>query len=144
MKYTVIVGGLVENVILLDTVDEDIEKVFAGKELVEIDEESTASQGWAYANGEFLAPQSEPEPPTPAPRSVTMRQARLALLGAGKLPAVAAAIDTLPSPKKEAAQIEWEYATTVDRDSALMGLVGIALELDEPALDDLFTVAASL
>ena len=44
------------------------------------------------------------------PKEVTMRQARLALRAAGKLAAVAAAIEAMPSPTKEDAKIEWEYS----------------------------------
>ena len=78
------------------------------------------------------------------PTSVTMRQARLALLGAGLLASVDAAIDGLPSPQKEAARIEWEYATEVQRSSGLVPMMGAALGLDDAALDALFTEAAAL
>ena len=78
------------------------------------------------------------------PPSVTMRQARLALLGAGLLASVDAAIDRLPSPQKEAARIEWEYATEVQRSSGLVPMMGAALGLDDAALDALFTEAAAL
>ena len=69
---------------------------------------------------------------------VTPRQARLALLEAGKLADVDAALATLPSPQKEAAQIEWEYATEVQRGSALIASLGPALGLDDDAVDALF------
>ena len=78
------------------------------------------------------------------PSSVTMRQARLALLGAGLLASVDAAIDSLPSPQKEAARIEWEYATEVQRSSGLVSMMGVALGLDDAALDALFIEAAVL
>ncbi len=89
-------------------------------------------------------PASPVEVEPPVPRIVTMRQARLALLAAGKLPGVAAAISSLDSPHREAAQIEWEYAATVDRDAQLMALVAAALQLDDAALDELFSSAAGL
>ena len=79
-----------------------------------------------------------------APNSVTMRQARLALLGAGLLASVDAAIDSLPSPQKEAARIEWEYATEVQRSSGLVPMMGAALGLDDATLDALFIGAAAL
>ena len=86
-----------------------------------------------------------PEPAPPAvPPSVTMRQARLALLGAGLLASVDAAIDSLPSPQKEAARIEWEYATEVQRSSGLVPMMAAALGLDDAALDALFIEAAAL
>ena len=78
------------------------------------------------------------------PPAVTMRQARLALLGAGLLAGVDAAIDGLPSPQKEAARIEWEYATEVQRSSGLVPMMEVALGLDDAALDALFIEAAAL
>jgi hypothetical protein len=73
-----------------------------------------------------------------------MRQARLALLSAGKLDDVDAAIAALPSPDKEAAQISWEYSTEVRRDSDLVAQLAPGLGLDDAALDALFTQAATL
>jgi hypothetical protein len=77
-------------------------------------------------------------PPSAVPQAVTMRQARLALLSAGLLDQVNAAI-TDP-----AARIEWEYATTVERNSSLVQSLASGLGLTEPQLDDLFTLAATL
>lgn len=98
-------------------------------------------QGWTYDGTTWAAPVSAPAPP---PSAVTMRQARLALLQAGKLNDVAEAIAGLPSPQKEAAQIEWEYSTEVKRDSALVTQLAPALGLDAAALDALFTQASTL
>ena len=78
------------------------------------------------------------------PQVVTMRQARLALLGAGKLASVTAAINTLPSPQKEAAQIEWEYSQTVERNRGFVLLLSAALGLTDAQLDALFVTAAGL
>jgi hypothetical protein len=78
------------------------------------------------------------------PQVVTMRQARLALLGAGKLTSVTAAINTLPSPQKEAAQIEWEYSQTVERNRSFVLLLSAALGLTDAQLDALFVTAAGL
>ena len=80
----------------------------------------------------------------PVPPSVTMRQARLALLGAGLLAGVDAAIDSLPNPQKEVARIEWEYAAEVQRSSGLVPMMGVALGLDDAALDALFVAAVAL
>jgi hypothetical protein len=82
--------------------------------------------------------------PTPTPQVVTMRQARLALLGAGKLAGVTAAINALPSQQKEAAQIEWEYSQTVERQRGFVLLLGAALGLTDAQLDGLFVTAAGL
>jgi hypothetical protein len=89
-------------------------------------------------------PAPPPAPPAPVPTQVSMRQARLALLAAGKLPAVDTAIAALASPQKEEAQIEWDYSSVVERDSPLMSLLGPALGLDAAALDGLFISAAVL
>lgn len=78
------------------------------------------------------------------PGSVTMRQARLALLGADLLGLVDAAIAALPSPQKEAAQIEWQYASTVERNSGLLPAMGAALGLTDEQLDALFETAKTL
>ena len=80
----------------------------------------------------------------PVPAAVTMRQARLALLGAGLLAGIDAAINALPSPQKEAARIEWEYAAEVQRSSGLVPMMGAVLGLDDAALDALFIEAEGL
>lgn len=92
----------------------------------------------------IMAVQVQPELPSPVPQSVTMRQARLALLAIGKLTAVAVAINSLPSPHKEAAQIEWEYSATVERHRPFVAMLAPALGLSDAALDALFTAAAKL
>lgn len=83
-------------------------------------------------------------PPSDVPQAVTMRQARLALLGAGLLSQVNAAIASMPGAEGEAARIEWEYAQEVRRDSALVQSLVPALGMNEAGLDALFTAAAAL
>ena len=78
------------------------------------------------------------------PRSITMRQCRLQLLAIGKLADVDVAIAALPEPEKSAAQIEWEYAATVERNSPLISQLGPALGLDDAQLDALFRQAVTL
>ena len=85
-----------------------------------------------------------PPEATAVPQEVTMRQARLALHAAGKLAAVNAAIAGLPDPPKTAALIEWEYSSTVRRDSQFVSLLGPAIGLDAAGLDALFIAAAKL
>lgn len=97
--------------------------------------------GWSYDGTTWSAP--APLAPL-VPQMVSMRQARLALLSAGKLADVDAAIAALSSPDKEAAEIEWEYATEVSRNSKLVTQLAPALGLDDAALDALFTQAATL
>jgi hypothetical protein len=79
-----------------------------------------------------------------APKSVTMRQARLALLGAGKLADVDTAIAALSEPTRTAAQIEWEYSNEVQRSNGIVSQLGPALGLTEAQIDALFVVAAAL
>ena len=83
-------------------------------------------------------------PPPVVPQIVTMRQARLALLGAGLLAQVGAAINALPEPDQTAARIEWEYSSEVHRDKPFVQMLGGALGLTGEQLDNLFTQAAQL
>jgi hypothetical protein len=84
-------------------------------------------------------------PPAPiVPGAVTMRQARLALLSAGLLSQVDVEIGALPSPQKEAAQIEWEYSQEVQRHNGFVALLAPSLGLTEAQLDQLFITAAGL
>jgi hypothetical protein len=118
--------------------------------IAEAEEEFGVSQGWVPATddaqkGDLYDPQalnlfSKPTAPVVVPQVVDMAQARLALLAAGKLGAVEAAIASLPSPQKEAAQIEWEFRPVVHRNSPLVVALGQQLGLD---LDALFIAAAS-
>jgi hypothetical protein len=87
-----------------------------------------------------------PPPPEPVavPQIVTMRQARLALLGAGKLTDVDNAINALPSPTKEAAQIEWEYSQEVNRQNGLVSQLAPLLGMTDADLDALFIAGAAL
>lgn len=78
-------------------------------------------------------------PPAPPVTQVTMRQARLALLAAGLLDDVEAML----AQADRAVQIEWEYATVVDRSSALVQAIGAALGLSEQHIDELFVDAAT-
>jgi hypothetical protein len=82
--------------------------------------------------------------PLNVPQTVTMRQARLALLGVGKLASVTDAIASLPSPQKEAVQIEWEYSQSVERNRPFVAMLAPALQLTDAQIDELFIVAATL
>jgi len=55
--------------------------------------------------------------------SLTMRQARLQMLAMGVL----SQVETAVAQAGQAAQIEWEYARTVDRDNALFQSIKTAL-----------------
>lgn len=74
------------------------------------------------------------------PETVTARQARLALLDAGKLHLVQAAVDD----GGDEMQIAWEYATEIGRHDPLVLALAPALDLDDSALDALFIAAAQI
>ena len=79
------------------------------------------------------------------PQAVTMRQARLALLGAGKLSLVTAAIDAIPNAtEREGARITWEYSQEVQRHNGLVSQLGPALGMTEAQIDALFIAASKL
>ena len=82
-------------------------------------------------------------PINPVPQSISMRQARLALLQIGKLQQINSAITSLPSPQKEEAEIEWQYSNEVQRYNGFVSLLAPTLGLSETDIDDLFILAAS-
>lgn len=75
---------------------------------------------------------------------VSMRQARLALMGAGLLSQIEAAIAGLESPTKEAVLIEWEYAQDVRRTHTWVMALAAQLGITDAQLDDLFATAITL
>lgn len=85
-----------------------------------------------------------PPPVITVPAVVSMRQARLALLGAGLLSQVDTAIDGMDEPNKSAARIEWEYATELRRDHPLIAGLAAELQLSEQQVDDLFIAASQI
>lgn len=82
--------------------------------------------------------------PIAVPIAVTMRQARLALLEAGKLNMIPTIINSLPSPTKEAASIEWEYSSEVQRHNGFVAQIGPALGMSSAEVDALFIRASQL
>lgn len=81
----------------------------------------------------------------PVPDTVSMRQARLALLGAGLLDSVGPAIAAIADPvQRRAAEISWEYSAEVTRGSALVAALGTDLSLADSDIDNLFRTAATL
>lgn len=105
----------------------------------------TSLDGHAQTLADWVAAYVPPPPePVAVPQIVTMRQARLALLGAGKLAAVNDAINALPSPAKESAQIEWEFSNEVNRQNGLVSQLAPLLGMTDADLDALFIAAAAL
>lgn len=108
----------------------------------------TAAHDWDKKNGVWVLNETKKAELDAAarkaavPHVVTMRQAKLALLQAGLLDEVDAAIAAEATPK--AIKIEWEYASEVQRD--WVNTLGLAemLGLSDEQLDNLFVLAASL
>ena len=79
--------------------------------------------------------------------TITAAQLRLALLGMGITAAtVEAAIGAMPGTdtQREAARIQWEYATTFPRQHPLVVGIGAALDLTEAQIDAAWLHAATL
>jgi hypothetical protein len=76
--------------------------------------------------------------------SITNKQGRLQLLALGKYADVQTAIDSLPSPQKEQAQIEYDFSPTWSiTDPTLLSLLG-ALGIADTDLQTLFNEASKL
>lgn len=74
------------------------------------------------------------------PASITMRQARLVLNTAGLLSTVESSIASMP----KAVQIEWEYASDVQRNSPTITTLQDALGLSDAEVDQMFVDGAKL
>jgi hypothetical protein len=73
---------------------------------------------------------------------LSARQLRLGLVSIGFSQAqVAAVIEALPTSVREAAQIEWEYATTFNRTHTLVSTVGAALGISDEQIDTMWVAA---
>jgi hypothetical protein len=76
---------------------------------------------------------------------VTMRQARLALLGAGLLALVEGSLAAIEDEaERAAAQITWEFAIEVRRTDPLIAALAPVLGLTDEQIDALFAVAETL
>lgn len=123
MRYAIVSDGVVVN-------------VAESEQALEVNwiASDTAAIGDLYDGQQF----TRPDPPVPS--IVSMRQARLALLQADLLDDV----ETAMASASRADQIEWEYATEVRRDSALVVSMTAALGWSSTQVDDLFRVAQTL
>jgi len=116
----------------------------ADKTIAQLEAELNEALAKAEETGAY---KDDPAPvPTVAgvPQKVTMRQARLALLGAGMLAGVDAAIDAMSEPTRSAARIEWEYSSEVQRYNGFVAALGPALGMTDEQMDALFIAAAKL
>ena len=142
MKYARKINGLA-----VDVVDGDPSTMFhptVAAEFVSVPDDVVDGSRWDEAASSWMPPlvvTPDPAVPNGVPASVTARQARLALLGAGLLDDVEA---MLADPAHRATRIEWEYATQVERVSPLVDSIGGALGLTSEQIDALFRQAAAL
>lgn len=88
---------------------------------------------------EYQAKLSQPAPKV-VPQKISIAQARLALLSAGMLDDVNGGVVAFG----QAAQIEWEYRTTVHRNNALVIAMKELLNWTDEQMDDLFILASNL
>lgn len=132
MKTHIIEDGIVINTVLATVAE--AQAAFPEETCID---GSVGGIGWTWDGVTLAAPDPEP---APIPQVVSMRQARLALLAAGLLPTVTAAVAAADA----VAQIEWEYAQEVRRYwPTLLALQG-AVGLSDAQLDALFVAAAAL
>jgi len=90
---------------------------------------------------EKTAEELEAEFKDTVPASLTMRQTRLALLGANLLETIETAIK---NGTDEAMKIEWEYADVVRRDWDSLNAMASGLGMSERQLDNLFIAGGEL
>lgn len=140
MRAALIRDGVVENIILASPTYQPE----SDTDLIVLEDGLAVGPGWAWDGREFTPPApEEPEPPA-VPQKVTARQARLALLGLGYLDYVEQAIRSMTGPEGAAARIEWEYTSTIERGSPLIGALAPALGLTSEQVDMIFIVADGL
>lgn len=75
---------------------------------------------------------------------VTMRQAKLALAQSGLLSGVDITIAGLPADQKEKAEIEWNNASVVQKNSPLVQSITSSMGLSSQEVDNLFILASTL
>lgn len=137
MKY-----ARTENNIVVQTIGNDPANLFAPEYAVLFRTcDDVVQAGW-LDDGISITP--PPIKPPAVPQVVTMRQARLALMGDSKLSTVNAAIAAMPGVQGDAARIEWEFSGEVTRTQPLVLAMGQVLGLTDVQLDALFTTAAAL
>lgn len=81
--------------------------------------------------------------PDMTPTSIQMRQLRLELFNRSQLTPVGTAINKLTGDQTPI-KIDWEYATSVDRDGILFQYIANMLSLTEQDIKDFFKSAATL
>lgn len=111
----------------------------------EVYDDFLANQGrrkWDAEAKTFVAFEPPP-PPEPPMAPLSARQFRLGLHANGLLSSVQGSIDALDEPDKTAAQIEWEYATQIERDHPLVQNLSAQLGLTDEQIDAMWRAAAA-
>lgn len=110
--------------------------------ITELSEFDSAIKAWSDAKIEnsTLITELVNEDESTAVTEITMRQARLFLYNVGLLNEVQNFIDA----GSETNKIEWEYATTVERNSPLVTAIGALLGLTDEMIDQMFQDASNL
>lgn len=114
---------------------EDIHTFFDGKKEHPLEE---------YCLTKTIAPYIKPEEVHEVvfiPTSITQRQCRLMLHKMGKYKEVVTFIE---NSEDDEIKIEWEYASTIERNNPLVSHLGTQLELTKEQLDNLFVEASKL
>lgn len=104
-----------------------------------VDEYGNEFQLEEYCKNLEIAPYVEPEIVVVVPNSITMRQARLYLLNKESLDNVEMLVST-----NKAWQIEWEYASEVQRTNQLIPALQESLGLTNAQVDTMFIEASKL
>jgi len=129
---------IIDNNIVINTIDdESAEKVqqFYPDNLVTPDEQ--AGIGWTWDGTKLNPPPVLPMQPVDI---ISMRQARLQLIALDQYDAVNAAINNM----SQTAQVEWEYATEIQRRNPLVSAMQQLLGWSEDETDNYFIEAAKL
>lgn len=122
-------AGVVVDVIILDSLDQKPGAILCPEHI---------------GVGMLITEPVPPTPPPPVPSTVTVRQARLALLSAGLLAQVNTAVAAMTGAAGDAARIEWEFSNTVERNKPLVVNISATLGLTSAQLDALFIAASKL
>lgn len=124
-------SGVIINRIVADKLPEGMTGVLEG--------ETPMGIGGTYINSVYTPP-PQPEIEPSVPIAVSAAQGRLALLNAGLLDQVKAAV----AQADEATNIWFEYATEWRRDHPILNALGAQLGLSSEQIDDLFRLAITL
>ncbi|MFY4756348.1 hypothetical protein ACOTVZ_02745 [Aliarcobacter butzleri] len=94
-----------------------------------------------YCLTQTIASYVAPEVIVVVPTSITQRQCRLMLVQIGKYQEAVAFIE---NSQDDTIKIEWEYASTIERNNPLVSTLGEQLGLTKEQLDNLFVEASKL